>query len=223
MLKNSVGFCIGTRFVPAFRSLASNVPSIPSCVMVIEALFCYKTPVRCFHFGGVSGGQTQEFCAPWRRKREAEEERRRAELTAHPSAASWVKDSEEDDTIGKTRSKESVRILQRELGDDDIETGLSGGKPKKRVGSVNKFPRPVDVGATVVNPIHASGMRGQDHSGDAASVAGGGNLKGGEESDEETVPLGLLTEEEIKRAYDIFCGGEELDFQRFLTGLGVLR
>lgn len=194
--------------------------------MAMEALFRYKTLVRCFRFGGVAGGQNQEFCAPWRRKREAEEERRRTELTAHPSAASWVKGEEEDDTIDKTRSKDSVRILQRELNelrDDDIETGLSGGGSKKRVGSVTKFSKPVDVGATVVNPIHASGIRGHDRASDAASVAEGGNLKGGEESDEETVPLGLLTEEEITRAYDIFCGGEELDFQRFLTGLGVLR
>lgn len=34
---------------------------------------------------------------------------------------------------------------------------------------------------------------------------------------------GLLREEEMERAYEIFCGGEELTFQRFLTGIGVLR
>lgn len=34
---------------------------------------------------------------------------------------------------------------------------------------------------------------------------------------------GMLREEEMEFAYDIFCGGEDLDFQRFLTGLGVLR
>ncbi|CAN0382152.1 unnamed protein product, partial [Ectocarpus sp. 8 AP-2014] len=33
---------------------------------------------------------------------------------------------------------------------------------------------------------------------------------------------GLLREEEMERAYEIFCGGEELTFQRFLTGIGVL-
>lgn len=207
------------------------MPSIPSSVMVKGRVISLQSIRALLPFWGCGGGtkpeNSQEFCAPWRRKREAEEERRRAQLTAHPSAASssppvkWVKDTEDDDAIGKMKSKDSVRILHRELnelGDDDIETG-----------SANKFPRHVDVRATVVNPIHASGIRGHDRTGDAAPVAKadvsreGGNLKGGEESDEETVPLGLLSEEEIKRAYDIFCGGEELDFQRFLTGLGVLR
>ncbi|CAM9547497.1 unnamed protein product [Choristocarpus tenellus] len=34
---------------------------------------------------------------------------------------------------------------------------------------------------------------------------------------------GMLFEVEMQKMYDIFCGGERLDFQRFLTGLGVLR
>lgn len=34
---------------------------------------------------------------------------------------------------------------------------------------------------------------------------------------------GLLREEEMERAHEIFCGGEQLDFRCFLTGIGVLR
>lgn len=34
---------------------------------------------------------------------------------------------------------------------------------------------------------------------------------------------GILRQDEIELAFDIFSGGGDLDFRRFLTGLGVLR
>lgn len=65
--------------------------------------------------------------------------------------------------------------------------------------------------------VAAEGARGDG----AESGAGGSDEEAAEAAAAAGLP-GLLREVEMERAYEIFRGGEELDFQRFLTGLGVL-
>ena len=157
----------------------------------------------------------QEFCAPWQRKRDAAAERRRRLAEEEERAAHGGN----GDSTGDGKSWDVPTWLQRQQDppeDDDIETT-----------SVKEPPRPGGTDALAVNVMHVDDTGGDYHSTGVEAGDGheGGKEEGkGESGDEEAAEVsGLLRKEEMERAYDILCGGEELDFKRFLTGLGILR
>lgn len=208
----------------------------------------------------------QEFCAPWKRKRDDEAEKQEIQARAR-AAAKAEEDSREAALAGEAalaaRSEEDFYVgLGAELGDDgtlrdrqredfDVEAGVyrhgegKHDKSQDMSGGGNGPHAEDDKGVSLsVIAAKAYGHDGELEGGavpsklstDSRGRSGGGG-RGGDTEEEEEEALaaaaaaaaaaaglpGLLKEEEMERAYGIFCGGEELDFQRFLTGLGVLR
>eukprot|EP00752_Nemacystus_decipiens_P017246 g15450.t1 len=148
----------------------------------------------------------EEFCAPWKRKRDEEAEKQLEAATA--LAQQKQREAREEEEALAARAEKAALRTGGELGmggmegKGEMETGLEEGQG----GNISA------QGQGEVN--EAEGKCEEEEEEEMALAAAAAAAAAG-------LP-GLLREEEMERAYDIFCGGEELTFQRFLTGIGVL-
>lgn len=188
----------------------------------------------------------KEFCAPWKQKRDeiAEKQRVAAAAAARARREAAVEKEQEgekqfsvEDGMGIRRA--SARDGGSSSHDRHSKRDKHGRFDLLREGSEHD----IDVGAHVAHADAFSRKRenegyGHVQSGEVSSTGwerdteggpgGGHGAVGSEAASAEAMAMaaglpGLLREEEMEKAYDIFSGGKDLDFERFLTGLGVLR
>lgn len=140
----------------------------------------------------------EEFCSPWKRKRDAEAERQFQAAVSRARRRAEAAAEVEGDVLTGPQIEH--------FGDNESQHGIKVGLHLSPASSFRAKTVPnSDIAAVEGNRNGHAGSPGE-----AAETAAAAGLPG------------LLREEEMERAYEIFRGGEELDFQRFLTGLGVL-
>ncbi|CBJ25798.1 1-acyl-sn-glycerol-3-phosphate acyltransferase [Ectocarpus siliculosus] len=221
--------------------------------------------ISFFEMDGDKDGRLslEEFCAPWKRKRdeEAEKQSRAAMFLAEQREEQKQAEHEKQEALavratvaytapgggkGGSGRREDDQLGPQGGGVSALEEGRGEGGGQERVPSWS-LNRPEEgihgqggSHSVPLWPPAAAAARGQ---GDALAADEGGPPEGArsttgsgaepcaaedEEELEEEMALaaaaaaaaaglpGLLREEEMERAYEIFCGGEELTFQKIL-------